>query len=354
MKKLIAIILLTACMLSGCSSTQTAEKSETWLFTDSCGREVEIPVDIENIVPSGSLAQMVLYTICPDKLQSLASALTKAQKQYIDEKYWDLPVTGQFYGGGASVNYEEIISSAPDIIIDIGVAMDSIADDMDSLQADTGIPTIFIEANIDNMAEAYETLGKITGSEEQAEACAAYIRETLSDAAEASAKIPEEERKRVIYAQGEYGTEVMGTGSVHAEVLDYAAAVNAAELDTIASKGGNEVSVEQIMNWDPDVIILSSDANYDEIFDDPVWAGVKAVQEGNVYEVPTGPYNWMDRPPSVQRILAVKWLGNILYPELFDYDMIKEAQEFYGTFFHYDLTEEEARELMANSTFAQS
>jgi iron complex transport system substrate-binding protein len=74
------------------------------------------------------------------------------------------------------------------------------------------------------------------------------------------------------------------------------------------------------------------------------------VQEGAVYEVPYGPYNWMDRPPSVQRVLAVKWLANLLYPEVFDYDMVAEAQAFYQLFFHYELTQEEARALLANST----
>jgi iron complex transport system substrate-binding protein len=49
-------------------------------------------------------------------------------------------------------------------------------------------------------------------------------------------------------------------------------------------------------------------------------------------------------------VLAVKWLANLLYPEVFDYDMVAEAQAFYQLFFHYELTQEEARALLANST----
>ena len=142
-------------------------------------------------------------------------------------------------------------------------------------------------------------------------------------------------------------------GSLHAEVLDYAGAVNVAVLDAVASEGGNEVSMEQILLWDPEVVILSPEANYDEIFDDPAWADVTAVKNGAVYEAPYGPYNWMDRPPSVQRVLAIQWLGNLLYPEVFDYDMVAEAQAFYSLFFHYELTETEARELMAHSTYKE-
>ena len=56
-------------------------------------------------------------------------------------------------------------------------------------------------------------------------------------------------------------------------------------------------------------------------------------------------------PPSVNRVLGVWWLGNLLYPELYDYDMIAVAQEFYSLFWHYELSEDEARTLMAHSTY---
>lgn len=344
-------LALILALLAGCKGPSPRKAAETWSFTDSCGRTVELPREVGKIVPSGPLAQIVLYTLCPDKLQSLSIPLTRTQKQYIGEAYWGLPVTGQFYGGGSTVNYETIASAGPDIIIDIGEAKESIAEDMDTLQESCGIPVIFIEASISTMAEAYETLGQVTGETAQAAACAAYIRKTLEDSARFSALIPEGERKRVLYAQGEFGTEVLGKGSIHAEVLEHAAADNVAKLSTLASKGGNDVSMEQILLWDPEVVILSPEANYDEIFEDPLWSEIRAVRTGEVYEVPNGPYNWMDRPPSVQRLLAVKWLGNLLYPELFDYDMAAEAQEFYRLFFHYELSAAEARELMEHSTY---
>jgi iron complex transport system substrate-binding protein len=353
MRRKTALLLCAALfctLLAGCGPAAEKETGETWTFTDSCGRQVELPVEVDAIVPSGPLAQMILYTLCPDKLQSWASALTRVQKQYIDEKYYDLPVTGKFYSTGGTVNYEEIIAASPDVIIDMGEAKEDINGDMDAFQEQTGVPVIFIEASLETMADAYDALGRITGETEQAAACAEYIRQTLQEVQALAAQIPEEERKRVLYAQGEYGTEVLGAGSVHAQVLDYVGAVNVAVLDSVASEGGNEVSMEQIYLWDPEVVILSNDANYDEIFSDPAWASVTAVQEGSVYEVPYGPYNWMDRPPSVQRVLAVKWLANLLYPEVFDYDMVAEAQAFYQLFFHYELTQEEARALLANST----
>ena len=235
------------------------------------------------------------------------------------------------------------------MIVDVGERKDGLEADLDDLQARTGIPCVFIEASLDTMEEAYRMLGELTGSAEQASTCADYIGTTLREAAEKIAQIPESERVRVLYAQGEYGTEVLGRGSIHAEVLDYAGAENVAVVPELRSRGSSDVSMEQIYLWNPDVLILSPDANFDEIFDDPMWQPVSAVQSERVYEVPGAPYPWLDRPPSVQRVLGVKWLGNLLYPNIFDCDMLAEAQQFYRLFYHYELTQEEAQALLADS-----
>ena len=355
MKKRAIAFLLALCLAFGLCACGGGPKEaeETRTVVDSCGRQVELPLTVDEIAASGSYAQMILYTLCPEKLMGLSSAFTKKQKAYIDEAYWDLPVFGQFYGGGSTINYEAILAATPDVIIDMGEAKATVAADMDSIQKTTGIPTVFIQADLDHMDEAYTLLGQVTGDEERAGELADYIRAALDEAASLVDTIPQEERKRVLYTQGEYGTEVNAAGSVHAQVVDLAGGVNVAELDSFADSGGTEVPMEQIMLWDPEVVILAPESCYDEIFTDPAWAGVQAVQSGQVYEAPLGPYNWMDRPPSVQRVLAVKWLGNLLYPDVFQYDMIAETTEFYHLFFHYDLTEEEARALLAHSTLRE-
>ena len=356
MKRIASLLICLALLLSLCGCGGTAERAvkETRPFTDSCGRTVEIPAQINAVVPSGPLAQMILYTVCPEKLQSLAVTLSKTQKQYLDECIWSLPVTGQFYGGAGTMNLEEIMRAAPDLIIDMGEAVDSIASDMDGLQAQTGIPVIFIEASLSTMEQAYRTLGELVDASERADACADYIRDTLSDVREKAASIPENERLRTVYAVGENGTEVYGKGSLHAETLELVGAENVAIVERYNSKGRTEVSMEQMLIWDPEVLILGGDADLRDILSDPNWANVSAVQNGRAYQVPTGPYNWMDQPPSVQRGLALKWLGNVLYPEIYDYDMITETQTFYRLFWHYELTKAEARALMAGSTFSET
>lgn len=103
------------------------------------------------------------------------------------------------------------------------------------------------------------------------------------------------------------------------------------------------------MMWDPDLVILAPDSCYEDIFDDEAWAEITAVKTGNVYESPLGPYSWIDRPPSVQRILGIQWAGNLIYPEVFSYDIKERAKEFYELFFHYEISDAELDELMKNS-----
>ncbi|MEG2842839.1 MAG: ABC transporter substrate-binding protein, partial [Ruthenibacterium sp.] len=109
-KHRISALLLTAVLaasaLSGCAATPAAsvaasvstpasttasEKDGTQIFTDSLGREVELPTDLQRIAPSGTLSQIILYTIAPDKLVGWTSNPTDAMKKYFDEKYTDLP-----------------------------------------------------------------------------------------------------------------------------------------------------------------------------------------------------------------------------------------------------------------------
>ena len=348
------LLLLSFCLLlsplCGCN-VKTSAKTETRSFVDSIGRNVDIPVVINRIVPSGPYAQMILYTLCPEKLIGLSEPITSIQQRFIEEKYYSLPVFGKYYGGGGTFNLEGIMEASPDIIIDMGEAKAGIADDMDSLQEQMGIPIIFVEATIETMADAYDTLGEILGVAQRSSEISGFIRGVMDFAEEVRAQIPEINRPYVLYSQGEYGTEVNGRGSVHSEVLDYVGVINAADMNSTLASGGDEVSMEQIILWNPDIVILSPDSCYDDIYDNVLWSQVAAVKNMRVYEAPIGPYNWMDRPPSVQRVMGILWLGNLVYPEFYDFDIIEKAQEFYRLFFRYDLSEEEARGLMANSTF---
>ena len=356
MKQRILALFLALCLclpLAACGKKQgydPLEGVQTRVVTDSAGRQVEIPADIRRVAPSGSTAQMILMPIAYDLLAGLSSSPSTAQMPYFPEEVRYLPTFGQFYGSKANLNMESLIDARPQIIIDLGDKKDSIADDMDRIQKQTGIPTVFIEANLDDMAAAYRTLGDILNRSDMAESLARFIEKTVSMARENSAKIPENQRLSVLFGTGSTGLACNAAGSVQADVIDLVGAVNAIIPQEVSNRGGGTtVSLEEVYAVEPDVILLSTGGPYDALAQRE-WAGLRAVQSGKYYEIPGLPYDWMSSPPSVNRVLGIWWLGNLLYPELYDYDMVQVAREYYGLFWHYDLTEEEARQMLSRST----
>lgn len=324
-------------------------ESATFTFTDSTGRDVELPENIKTIAPSGSLAQMVLNTVAQDKLVGLASQPPKFVEKYYDNDYLALPAFGSFFKD--TFNLEELIKADPDVIIDIGEAKGSMKEDMDEIQDTVNIPTIFIEADLESIPEAYITLGDLLGEEEQAKALASYSQDTLDNAKEITESIPEEDRVSLFFGMYETGLSTNGAGSFHSEVLDYVGVENVAILDDTGKKGGgNEVSMEQLLLWEPEVIIFAENSVYEPVTEgDELWQDLEAVKEDRVYEIPEEPYNWISFPPSVNRILGINWLGNLIYPEHYDMDMVEEAQTFFDLFYHYDLSDDEAEELLERS-----
>ena len=320
---------------------KAAQAEGTRIITDSAGREVEIPSEITKIAPSGPLAQIVLYTVSPDKLAGLAADFSDEAKQYIDEKYWGLPKFGQFYGKNASLNMEALIAEAPDVIIDIGEAKKTVKEDMDALQEQLNIPVIFVEATLPTMADAYEMLGDITGEKAQAGKLADYCRAEIGKADQNAAAIADADRKSVYFGLGDDGLHTNAKGSIHADVIDRIGAVNAADVEAVSSGGGSEVSFEQVLLWNPDLIIVDSQKLYDTLTADPMWQELDAVKNGKIFKIPTAPYSYMSSPPSVNRMIGIEWLGNLVYPDLYSSNIREEVKNFYQLFYHIDVTDEQ-------------
>ena len=325
---------------------KAAQAEGTRIITDSAGREVEIPSEITKIAPSGPLAQIVLYTVSPDKLAGLAADFSNEAKQYIDEKYWGLPKFGQFYGKNASLNMEALIAEAPDVIIDIGEAKKTVKEDMDALQEQLNIPVIFVEATLPTMADAYEMLGDITGEKEQAGKLADYCRAEIGKADQNAAAIADADRKSVYFGLGEDGLHTNAKGSIHANVIDRIGAVNAADVEAVSSGGGSEVSFEQVLLWNPDLIIVDSQKLYDTLTADPMWQELDAVKNGKIFKIPTAPYSFMSSPPSVNRMIGIEWLGSLVYPEIYTSDIREEVKNFYQLFYHIDVTDEKLEAIL--------
>ena len=136
-KKLSALLLAVVMIfsLAACGSkTPKTDSNATRIFTDSTGREVEVPAQIDKVALSGPLAQIVLFALCPDKLVGVSNAWSSEAQEFLDEKYFNMPQIGQLYGGKGELNLETLLQSGAQVVIDVGESKGSIKEDMDSLR----------------------------------------------------------------------------------------------------------------------------------------------------------------------------------------------------------------------------
>lgn len=341
------IMLCTACG-SKVGNDENAPTEEKRVFVDSCGREVLVDKEITKVALSGTLAQIVVFALAPEKMVGLVSEWDSMAKEYLATEYYQMPVIGQLYGGKGEINLEELLAVAPQLVIDIGEAKDGMAEDLDALQQQTGIPFVHIDAYLDNTAEMFRIVGDLLGAEEQAEKLATYwtthfdmVNDILAEVGESKAEL--------LYIAGDEGLNVIANGAYHSEVIDMFSN-NIAIVENPSSKGtGNEVDMEQLLMWNPQYLIFDSESIYDQVAERPEWQNMDAVKAGRYYEVPAGPYSWLGFPPSVQRILGMMWMEQLFYPEYCDFDLKAAVTEYYSLFYHCELTDAQYEALVANS-----
>lgn len=334
-----------------------AAQSDTVEIVDMGGRTLTIPAPdkLERIYPDGATSLMLLYTLAPDKLTAApsqsGSAFTEEQKPYVMPEVWDLPSYGTQSGKG-TLNLEAIKAADVQVILSMGTAAISDADisAADELQAQLDIPVVLFSGDSEEYAEAYRLLGQILDREEDAEGIITYCDNIVATVEAVAAQVPEEDRVRLYYAEGDDGLATEPASSNRSYVFNTAGAINVAQVDAQGGYGQSAVSMEQVLSWNPQIIITQGTTNaYETIMSDPNWASIDAVKNGRVYEMPSQPYSWADRPPSVNRFIGLHWMANLLYPELYDIDIVEVAIDYYKVMYHVDVSREDMEALLVHS-----
>jgi len=190
------------------------------------------------------------------------------------------------------------------------------------------------------------TVGALLGVSERAETLARYAEAALADVQNQIAKIAPADRPSIYVARGPHGLETAVAGSIGSEVVNLLGAHNVAGKDT-APHTIVDVSPEQILAWQPDVILTIDRRFHAAIRTDPVWRELNAVKAGNIHFVPDLPFSWLDDPPASNRLIGLLWLGKLLYPALFRQDIRAEARRFYTLFYQREPSDAQLDALLA-------
>ena len=330
--------------------TETQETGETREITDMAGRKVTVPEaeDIESVFSTGPVAAIFMYMVAPDKLLGWNYELNDVEKSIILEKYHDLPN----FGMGDAINYEAVIAANPTIALNCGKINDAMVSDCDALSKSLGIPVIAVDNELNNSAEAFRFMGELLGVEDHAEELAEYSEKIFTDIA-SLADIPEDEKVSVYFGNGEDSLETAPRGSQHAQILDAVNVTNVADLE-LGDGSRVQISAEQLLAWNPDVIVVNGEPKADksgnsaaeDILNNPDYASLKAVQDNKVYGTPNAPFSWVDRPAGPNRLIGMRWLSAVVYPEYIKCDVNEEIREFFNLFYHVDLSDEQLENVL--------
>jgi iron complex transport system substrate-binding protein len=346
-------VAFTACGTRQAKTSGGVSAAATRTIVDHAGRSVTVPTEINKVFSTSPVGMIMMYALAPDKLVGWNYELTPEDKKYILPEYQNLPNLGGWYAN-ISCNTEELLKIHPDVVISIGDLNPTTISQVENIQNQTGLPVVAINIELTKMDQAYELLGDLVGEKDRAGELAEYCSQSVSDVIEKVRQIPQEKRVRVYYAEGTAGLETDPRGSQHTQVLDLVGGVNVADVAMKGGMGLSTVSLEQVLSWEPDVILTWSQVGNEEgvyktVTTDPKWAKLKALKDSRVYAIPDSPFNWFDRPPSSNRIIGVRWLANLLYPDVFKYDIKAEVKDYYAKFYHYNLTDQEVEAILARA-----
>lgn len=340
------------------SEASATENGGTRVIVDDLGREVEIPENVETIIPLGNAPRVSTYVECADKAVGVGGHRNPEDitpvtaYEYANKDVWeDLPIVGTDFKGETDYFPEEIVALGPDVII-TSYGQDLVED----IEAKTGLPVIAVDAGstggpaanlfAPEYDHALRLVAEVCGTEDRADDLIAFMDENLSDLEERTKDISDDDKPTVLGAAASTrGFHGIDSVYVNYPVFDVIHANNPAE-GISDQTGGVTVDKEQILAWNPEYIFLDS-AGVSIVQEDykenpEFYDQLQAVKNGHVYQHPssTSLFSNVEIP-----IANAYYMGSILYPEQFeDVDFQTKANEifkyFIGTDDHYGSLEE--------------
>ena len=344
MKKIIALLLVLTMMLSFAACGQTANPAETTgnpaetpaapthypvTVTDHVGREVVIEEEPQKLVSGYYISTSLLIALDLD--EKLVGIEAKADKRAIYKLAAPELIELPNVGTAKEFDLEGCAALEPDLVI-LPIKLKSAVETLEGL----GIDVLLVNPeNQELLTEMINMIATATNTEDKAEQLLgftatqeSYLAQTLAGA----------ETPGVYLAGNSSMLSTAGNAMYQSDMIRLAGGINvAAEIEDTYWV---EIDYEQLLTWNPEYIILASDATYtvEDVLADPNLANCAAVVSGNVYQLPNKAEAWDSPVPS--GILGALWLANILHSDsLSDADCAAKIDAYYETFYNFTYSE---------------
>ncbi|MBN6065409.1 iron ABC transporter substrate-binding protein [Aggregatibacter actinomycetemcomitans] len=294
---------------------------------------------IEKVLSAGNPSDVLLLAAAPQKMVGLAgfNMASKGGKLFPAQQQ-ALPTIGKIAGKGSTLSAEKIVALQPNLIIDVGNVAPNYIDQAKRTFAQTGVPYLLLDGRLAETPKTLRELGKLLGAETFTEPQAQYAEETLKSAVDFAGVL----QQTAYLARSADGLQTGQKGSIHTEAMELVGLRNVVEGE---HKGLTQVSMEQLLLWNPDIILTQYAEFFQTIKDNPQWQQLSAVKNQRVFFIPNVPFGWLDSPPGLNRLLGVRWLQHLLSNKPMD-DFVPEVQRFYQLFYHIDLSKAQAVQLL--------
>lgn len=320
MRKLALIVLGMFLLLGGGCTKETkknqeqnqAEDYEDFPVTiEHDDEEIIINHKPENILPmSLEMAEIVFDLVDdPDRVTAVTDGVTDP----VLSTHADLgkEVSNRIQAA-SNIDPEEIISYDTDLLLLVKMYGEQEDAEKTFAQIDTPMLSFDPIVTMDDFFESMKIIGKALGESEQAEDKIADVKEEI---ASIQSEIPEDESPRVLVLSevgGDVGPMMMGPTNISYDLLQLAGATPA--VDEIGLERSTPAAIEQIMNMDPEYIVLvdfygKGDEGYQELMEDPAWETLQAIEKDQV-EIIDAKYMIN---PNLENIKGLKMLTEFIY-----------------------------------------
>ena len=329
-----AAALAIACVACIAFAEDTVE------LVDQTGRTVRIDRPVDRLVSVYGSGTFIVYALgVSDDLVMAWYVGVKGIGQASESMLRLEPRLDEILAFG-DPNIEEVVARGAQLVLVDGSRHAAFADQM----AELGVPVLrYLVETPEALAEAVLLTGQALGDEALGRATALlndYDRLFAAVAADLE-DLPANERVRVLFL-GTDPLQVASGDMYQTHLIEAAGGISVSQ-----DLGGywNEVNLEQVLLWNPDVIVIPpyGPVQPSNVLDDPDWAAIGAVQNGRVHRMPRviAP---MDTPVP-ESLLGVAWMASVFYPDLVRLDLASEVDRFYTFYYSYDLTDAELEHL---------
>ncbi|OQB24784.1 MAG: putative ABC transporter solute-binding protein YclQ precursor [Firmicutes bacterium ADurb.Bin182] len=329
MKKIAAVLISVFFLFAfaACAQKPVPEEPavEPVTLIDQAGRTVTVEKEPDRIVSGYFISTSACIAL------GLEDRLAGIEAKAGERNIYKLAAPGLLelpnVGTAKEFDLEGCIALEPDLVI-----LPKKLQDSAEIISGLGIPVLLVSPEShEDLIEAVSLIAASTGTEQRARELISYY----SDAEANMKSLTEGAQKPVVYIAG--NSSYLSTAPkdmYQASLIRAAGGQNAA--DSIEGDNWTEVSYEQLLSMDPEVIVIPAEASYtaQELIGDPALAGVKAVKNNNVFVMPSSFEPWDSPVPS--GILGTMWLTSVLHEDLYSFDdFTGDVADFYGRFYGF-------------------